>query len=148
MQGMGHGWMLIFFSTAVECLEHCRKNYLQNDLKYCSYSLCAMSLPQEVWCIIHSLKMGSELQYSVLCTKLYNITHALIICSVKLILKFKSMQKILHLSLRISKYSVFFHAKQRWNLYLKSEAVQKTASPLVDWAVVNNSGILNANKHA
>jgi len=43
--------------------------------------------------------MGSELQCSLLCTKLYNITHALIVWSVKLILTFKNMQKILHLSL-------------------------------------------------
>ena len=42
-----------------------------------------------------------------------------------------------------SKYSVFCHAKQRWNLYLKREAVAEN-----NIAVVNNNRISSTKKHA
>ena len=39
---------LICYGTVVECLEHRRKNNLQNDHTYYLHSLCDMSPPQEV----------------------------------------------------------------------------------------------------
>jgi len=53
-----------------------------------------------------------------------------------------------HLSLRITKYSVFCHAKQGWNRYLRGKLWQKLALPLVELVVIHNNGISSTKKRA